>query len=107
MSRIAQLEEQIRKVRFAISKAVSMQEALTWERPASFSVEATVRGHFASSPTYNQTEAPELNVALAEGLKESLAAVLPVAVTRLRAQEKQLINELLREAASFCTEVGG
>ena len=98
MSDLTDLEARLLGVRKAIRKAEAMQLALCAADAPGFTVTVTVRGHFPSSSTYNQTESTTLNETIARRIAVRLADHLEDAVSALRLQEEILRREFAEAA---------
>jgi len=88
VSDLSDAEERYRAVRHALNKARAVHtQVICAKDPASYTLKVEFRGHFASSPTYNQTEAAVLNEALSEAVAAALPRLWDDVQTRLHAKQ--------------------
>ena len=98
MSRITAVAEELSRWRYAKSKAAAMLTVLADADPPGFKIDLKLRGHFSSSSTYNQTEAPGVDEALTEVIRARLPELLADTMKVIEAHERRGISTLLRVA---------
>ena len=88
MSSLSEAEDRYRAVRHALNKARAVHTYIICAaEPAHYTLKVEFRGHFASGPTYNQTEASVLNEALSEAVAAALPRLWDDVQTRLHAKQ--------------------
>jgi hypothetical protein len=103
MTKLTEAEDILRDTRHGQRIAARLREALTWERVPGFKIAVHVQGLFASSSTYNQTEAPALDAAMALVIRNRLDELLADAQALLDRQEAERRRSLLDLALTIAT----